>query len=298
MTRKYAARVLPKTTKTNVLFIDGGSYALNAVDVSALEQQLATFGYSVQCLKLTLSAANHFERYRLYEDMKRDLVSGPGPGQRWIFLLEAQEGYDHEPLSQFDINQDTARAFHYVTPQNAWFAFRAQHSPGVRTPPVSQWRWGLARHMLINFFNVGLANRVASAEDIEDWDGELSGGKIRFRFKGIKPVISEAKRPGPDVPVPPWLFDIREARLKSLWGGEISKWVYFGVPSTRAEQQRYLHSFCKVAKQPCIEPDQELLKAMDKWPYWRNAGHVTRQGAGVYTEWLARQLVQLNVLSK
>jgi hypothetical protein len=298
MTRKYAARELPRAKATNVLLIDGGSYALNAVDVSALEKQLTALGYSVEGVKLTFSAANHFERFRTYEDIKRDLSAGPRPGQRWIFLLEAQEGYDHEPLSQFDRNQDTARAFHYVTPQNAWYAFRAQQSPGVRPSPVSEWRWGLTRHMLISFFNVGMASRLVGSEDIDDWDGELSGGKITFRFRGLDAVMAEVEHPRPDVPVPPWLFDIREARLKSLWGREVSSWVYFGVPSTRAEQQRYLRSFCHATKAPCIAPDPELISALDRRAYWMNAGHVTRQGAAVYTRWLTKRLVELNVLGK
>lgn len=298
MTRKYAAKELPKAAHKNVLLIDGGSYALNAVDVSALEKNLASLGYAAEGVKLTFSAANHFERYRVYEDIKRDLSTGPRPGQRWIFLLEAQEGYDLEPLAQLDRNLDTARAFHYVTPQNAWFAWQAQQSPGVRPSPVGGWRWGLTRHALINFFNVGVASRLVTDEDIDDWDGELSGGRIRFRFKGLDDVIAEAGRSAPNVPVPPWLFDIREARLKSLWKSEVSSWVYFGVPSTRAEQQRYLRSFCKVSQQPCIEPDVELTTSLDKRAYWMNKGHVTRQGAAVYTEWLARRLVALNVLGK
>jgi hypothetical protein len=250
-------------------------------------------------VKLTFSAANHFERYRLYEDMKRDLVVRPGPGQRWHFLLEAHEGYDHEPLAQLDKNQDTARAFHYVTPANAWFAFQAQTSAGVRASPVSGWRWGLIRHMLVNAFNVGVANRLVASEVIEDWDGELSRSRRRFRYNGhLKDVIAEAARPGADVPVPQWLFDIREARLKSLWRREITSWVYFGVPATHVEQQRYLRSFCKATKLPCIAPDVELTTALDKSMYWKDKGHVGPKGAKVYTEWLARRLVEKNVLVK
>jgi hypothetical protein len=298
ITRKYAARELPRAKDENVLLIDGGSYALNAVDVKALEKNLKALGYSVTGVKLTFSAANHFERFRTYEDIKRDLRAGPRPGQRWVFLLEAQEGYDHEPLSQFDRHQDTARAFHYMTPQNAWYAWRAQDSREVRPSPVDDWRWGLTRHALINFFNVGVASRLVGGDDIGDWDGELSGGKIRFRFKGLDEVMAEVQHPRPDVPVPPWLFDIREQRLKSLWRGEISSWVYFGVPSTRADQQRYLRSSCKVTETPCIAPDAALVEALDKRAAWMNAGHVTKQGASIYTQWLAQRLVDLNVLRK
>jgi hypothetical protein len=299
VTRKYAAKELSSATEQNVLLIDGGSYALNAVDVTLLEGELRRLGFSVRAVKLTFSAANHFERFRLYEDIKRDLAAQPRSGQRWLFLLEAQEGYDHEPLAQFDKNQDTARAFHYVTPSNAWFALAAQRSPGVHSPPVSAWRWGLARHMLINAFNVGVANRLVAGEAIEDWDGGLSGGRKRFRFSGgLKDVIAAAERPGPDVPVPPWIFDIREARLRSLWRSEISNWVYFGVPATHLEQQRYVRSFCNATHLPCIAPDVELLSALDKKSYWMDRGHVSIRGARVYTEWLARRLVEKNVLLK
>src|SRR5688572_7905857 len=91
--RKYAEATLAAPSEPNVLLIDGASYSESGVDVKVLQQELAKLGYSTRPVRIALGGANHFERYRLYEDIAGSLDAAPRPGQRWIFLAEIHSTY-------------------------------------------------------------------------------------------------------------------------------------------------------------------------------------------------------------
>ena len=94
------------------------------------------------------------------------------------------------------------------------------------------------------------------------------------------------------------MFDIREPRERKLWGSFGADWIYFGVPSTRPDQLRYIRSFCASTRAPCVVPDETLIRELESPRHWRNAGHMNRRGAGVYSRWFAREVARLGVLAK
>jgi hypothetical protein len=296
--RKYAAAQLSNADEANVLLIDGGSYAAHGVDAEVLGRELKTLGYSVRTVLLALEAANHFDRHRLYQDIGRDLSSGPRLGQNWVFLAEVHAGYDESPLAQFERNEDTARGYHYMTPANAFHAARALRSAHLARSEVENLDWKIFQRALVNTFNAGLAARLVPAEQIDASNRTPREGKGKgFRFDARR-LLDEARRPGPPVPVPGWMFDVREARTKSLWEPQSSSWAYFGVPSTNVGQLRYIRSFCGSTAAPCIAPDATLIGALQKPSRWRNATHLSRQGAHIYSAWLARELDRRQLLRK
>jgi len=296
---KYAATELQHVQAPNVVVIEGASYTLSAVDTELLEAELSRLGYGVSAVRIASAGANHFERHQMQRCTLDRLQGKPDPNQRWLLLAEIQAGYDTQPLAQFAHNQDTPRTYHYATLENGWYAMQALGGPGVEEPK-EEWRWLLFRHALINSFNAGVLLRLAPEDAIEPSTGAVDGrlpiGK--FKFGGLSRVLEGAQHPVPKASLPSWLFDVREPRLRRLWRGHLDELVYFGVPSTAPEQMSYISGFCSATGAKCIAPDAELLGALDDKAYWRNAGHVTFQGAKIYSSWLARALARSGALKK
>jgi len=298
--RKYAVAALSKTKEKNVLILDGGSYAARALDPEALTEELEKLGFSVKVVHLGLGAANHFERYRMQEEIVESALLMPRPGQRWLLLAEVQSGYDYQPLAQLGENQDTERTFHYLTPTNAWYALQAMSDLKNRESSLQQPFWTVFRHSLVNTFNVGVSSWLVPDSRIKSQSGFVRGTRDgKYRYRGLDGVLAEATNPGPPLPVPDWLFEIREARLRALWAERVTRWIYYGVPSTNPNGLRYVRTFCSVTKEKCISPDDlKLLTKLDSAPLWYNAGHLSTKGAPIYSRWLAQRLAELGVLQR
>jgi hypothetical protein len=294
---RYAAEELRRAKARNVIVIEGASYALSAVDTELVEAELSSLGYEAHAVRIAAAAANHFERHQMQRDV---LTRLPGPRdakQHWVYLAEVQSGYDRQPLAQFVDNQDTERTYHYTNFENGWYALQALGGEASEAPPKA-WRWPLLRHTLINGFNAGALRRLVPEDTID-----LSTGRVtnrlksrRFKFQGMKRVLKA--KPAPAGAIPDWLFAVREPRAHELWRGYMDELVYFGVPSTTPEQMSHIRGFCRLTKAKCIEPDAELLEALDDKGLWRNAGHVSFKGAKVYSLWLARALAKSGALER
>ncbi len=294
--RKYGAQALSRAREKNVLLIDGGSYAARAVDERVLTRELARLGYSVRAVQLSVGAGNHFERLRMYEEIASSLAPELPDGQRWIFLAEVHYGYDVAPVAQFGENQDTDRTYHYMTPHNAYDAALALHSAGTKPVDFEHPYWSLARHSLVNLFNAGLDARVVPWRSIKAQSGFVKGDSMR-RFKGLGSLQQELRTPGEPVAVPPWMFDIREARVRGVLGPYLKDWVYFGVPSMLPIQLRYVRSFCASTKEKCIAPsDEKLIESLNEASLWYNQGHLSTEGSVIYSRWLAGELHRRGIL--
>lgn len=291
---KYAATALGSAEEPTVLVIDGGSYVLNAVDCDDLMAELDKLGFRVRAVRMSAGAANHFERYRLHQRVVRRLPP-KRPGQRWVLLAEAQLGYDSSPIAQFTENPNTDRAYDYSTLPNAWFEAAALRSPGVNVP--EEWRWPLFRNSLINTFNAGSLLRLSDEASIEGSSGNVNERRRgKFKFRGLGKQIKQL-RSRPEADVLPWLTRIREPRTRRLWRPYIDELVYFGVPSTAKEQLAYIRNFCAGIERPCLAPaDANLLTELDDAKYWRDASHMTKRGATIYSRWLAHQLVERGIV--
>jgi hypothetical protein len=298
--RKYAAGELKQATQSNLLVVDGGSYVVNGVDTHVLVDELRKLGYSADAVKLAVGAGNHFERYRLNEEVREALQDAERPGRQLIYLAEIHSSYDRLPLAQFDKNQESYRVYHYTTLQNSWFAARALASPGVEEPLDGAWQWPLLRHTMVSVFNVGAVGRLVPDREIEPGTGRSIDKHPPFRkFKGLRPLLKQLREEAKPSPPLPWLVDIRERRLMRLWQPHLSRFVYFGLPSTRAGQLAYVREFCASVKHPCIAPaDESLIRELDAKPHWRNAGHMRASGAEIYSRWLAQELHRRELVRK
>lgn len=301
---KYGVNALAaalKRPKENLIVVEGGSYAVRGIEPDLLRKELDDLGYRADIVQLALGAANHFERYILFSDVLghpklKNLVQHPN----LVLMAEVQRNYDQQPLDQLQENQDTRRAFHYISPVNAGYALWSLWAGGGEAVNLKHPLWTASRHALVNAFNVGLLDRVTPLKKIKSRQGYVAGGiNGGYRFKGLAPVMKRASGPLIAEKTGPWIFSVREARLKKLWGKRLDHWVYYGVPSTRADQMTWLRSVCAETKVPCIAPsDMELLSDLDKKANWRDKGHVTSRGSVLYTKWLAKRLVETGTLEK
>ena len=294
---KYATAELRRAREKNVLLIDGGSFADHAIDVFVLDRELARLGYSVHAVRLTLSGANHFERYRLQQDVERRLEKKRRPRQRWLYLAEVQRMYDVKPLATFFRNEGTTRSYHYLTPENAWYATLAMRTRNVM--PSEAWFEPMLRHAFVNGFNVGVSSRLISTDDFEAATGRPKRDRHHHpAFSGLTEQLTALEQsPGPAVDLP-WLFDIRERRERRLWKGYVNGLVYFGVPSPQPNELLHERRFCAATQRPCIAPDKSLLEALDQPTFWRDRAHMNVLGSDIYSCWFVKQLVDGGYLVK
>jgi hypothetical protein len=294
----YGASQLSAAKEKNVIVLDGGSYPARGIDERVLARALAKRGYSVRVVHLAMSAGNHFERYTMYQDILRR-VARSIPAKRRVFMAEVHSGYDTIPFAQLERNQDTARAYHYMTPQNAFFGLAAVYFGGGNRVFVERLPWVALRHALVNGFNVGMASLAFEDAPANAHSGYIGGiREPRYAFPGLGAVIQSMQGPPKDVKVPSWLFSVRERRARQLWAPRDFDWVYYGMPSTSSGTGDYIRCFCAMTKDPCIVPDPDLLVGLDRADKWFNAGHLSSAGAVVYSEWLAAKLDEKGVLQK
>lgn len=293
---RYAVQDLNAATEPTVIVVEGGSYVLNGVDAELMMDELHQLGVNARVVRLAAGAANHFERHRMAENIVQRLAPKRAR-QRWIYLAEVHLKYDNAPLAQFMDNLDSARTYDYVTVPNAWAAAEALSSPDVQV--LDGWQWPLFRHAMINSFSVGAASRY-----VPDAEVPLGGGRVswhrrqRFRFGGMSQHVESLSTPVQGAMLP-WLQQVRERRARRLWRPYTSELVYFGLPATKLEQLKYVREFCAGTRHRCIPPaDPELLNALDQASLWRDAGHLMKKGAEIYSRWLARQLVAQKVVKR
>jgi len=296
---RYAAGDLRSAQEPNVVVIEGGSYVLNGVDAPTVQDELARLGYKTRVVRVAVSAANHFERYRVQEGIVQRLAGPADARQRWIYLAEVQAGYDRIPLSQFDQNQDSDRLYHYTTIDNSWNAWRAARSPGVEPPLHGRYHWSLLRHTLINAFSVGATSRYTAEASIELAGGDVTEMRQKSSaFHDLDAQVRLARRTDAEPRMLPWLHEVRETRSRRLWRRYLTDFVYFGLPTTSGVQLEHIRGFCAATKLPCISPDANVLSDLNDRKYWRDHSHMRKPGAKIYSRWLAQQLASTGVLRK
>jgi hypothetical protein len=286
----------------NLVLVGGGSYVSYGVNPGLLEQQLTRRGYQARVVHLAEPGANHLERRRLYWDLVHhpsSVLHETPKKTRVVLLEEVQRQYDREPMTQMGKNLDTARLTYYLTPGAAFDAFRAVYFGGGEVDEdVEHLEWNVVRTAMIRGFNAGAVDRLTHFDHIKARHGYTPARAGRFRFPGVR-AARKATRERVGRLHLSWLDDIREPGIEDAFDGEIDRWVYFAVPTTHASYVKHSRAFCRTTKKTCIAlDDPKLYQRLSKARYWHNAGHLSYQGAAVYTKWLAARLAESGVLKK
>jgi hypothetical protein len=296
---RYANRELKRALKRkakNIVVVDGGSGTARALDPKTFRRQLKKQGYDASIVQVSLAGANHFERFAMHHWLL-DLIRGR-EREEWkatntILLSEVHDGYDKTPLVQLADNTDTDRAYSYLYPSNAFWAWKASRLEDGRVDRFDEgFEWTLLRHVLYTGLNVGTVSRLVPYAELKPKSGFSPKRRAakKFRFKGVKRQLGWLK----ESPAPSevkWLQTVREPRLREAYRGLVDNWSYHTLPRLRKTPLQYNRATCSHKEEPCLEVDRALLKRLNHQSMWHDRGHLARAGAKIYSKWLADQLI-------
>ncbi len=292
---------------TNILILEGGSYAARAIDAEALETQLEKRGYSVRVLPFCRPGAPQLERVAELQHFVRQ--AGPAVlaelNQRNLLLLsEIHAGYNLNPVSQLSSNLFSSRTLGYLQPdltrqaiQGLWLS----HLYDGTKAPTAGVCYDVLSHGLLNAFNVGALLRY------EHWtETKTLSPRFGLDQNKKKPVISkfpitnilnEFTRAATNQPLDLRWLQLVDADLTAT--GLKYRRVYFSTPSHSRDNLQHIARFEATFTQTSslsLAGETNLLMRLSPPEMWYDDNHLNKFGAEVYTEWLGNQIVAEGLL--
>lgn len=280
-----------------ILLIDGGSFPARGLDGEkfAAAVQRAS-GRRIRAVQLTLPAANHFERFRMYEALLDSLseqeLAQVSSREVWL-MLEVQAEYDVAPLAQFAKNAFSDRTYWYMSPANALQVLRSLLIVSQGSLAADLKAAGLVGlHALVNASNIGTAGRAVRLGKVPAAPGyaPLRNKDWRGRFPGTSAVARSLRYRGETVDWSRYTWNERRRipRLRRLLEHHVDKMLFYSMATMKSSQMRYAKEFCLRTPEPCMAPDGNVLRRLNHPSMWFDGGHLSRRGADVYTGWLAQ----------
>ncbi len=304
----YAQKV--EARNKNLIIIDGGSWAARGIDGDYLQSILKSEGYEVTLVQLTLPGANHFERYNLHNQFLNHALELDANYLREanvVLLRELHRGYDKHPLAQFPQNTLANRNVAYLSPSNTVAAIRAWvMRMGEGMEEKDELTGALLRDVLvaslINFFQIGRLENLEPLSEIPSLPSYHPHEKARDEYRGMDWIINEYKRSRDETERHEqyaWIKNIKEKRLESLYQGIVDEDLLFTPPAIHAASMHYAQDYSTENPEvSIILPNLELYEKLDGQRFWADIQHLMEDGAKVYTEWLAQQILNKRVLIK
>jgi hypothetical protein len=294
--RRERARSDPDTDL--LVLVNGGSLSMRGLDGRRLQVGLTrALKLRVSVVQLSLAGANHLEREAILRRIRATLNRDQVERLRQlpvIVLWEVHDGYDMDPLSQFDENLGTARAYGYMDWRTALVWGRVVVSSGSRlresaihdTPEV-------LRHVAISSLGIGALRWRVPQSSLAPMRGYVpkSDGSERDRVVGLQLNVERSQRFKPPS-VPAYVDEILIPRYMSYIDGRRRNVIFFSPPSRHLMRMAYVQSFCRSHyRQVCIHyTNRELLRRLSHKRYWLDGSHLTGVGARLYTRWVTQVL--------
>lgn len=281
--------------------VEGGSYSARGLDGQELQKRLSIrLKRPVKVLVVSAPGANQYERWSIVRNGLALLdkeTRSRFEAARITVLMEIHANYDRRPLVQLTRNRHTDRAYAYLQPDVAWAAAQVDH--GRMEPEDRRRLWkDVFAHSAINAFNIGAALRAVPVGRVVPSRGfvPMTASAPGFRFRGMKAALQafEEKTGRVRGGLPERNIAARRERIAALLGSDSPRFIYYSVASVRPQDLIYGHAFCRKFQQfTCIDHAQSgLLKRLNAKRFWYDNGHMQKQGAKIYTRWLARRLAQ------
>lgn len=286
----------------NLVVIEGSSQTALALDAQAIEEKLRGWGYDVTVVDLAISGGNLLERYTLMQRFTMEMRRRGLPyASNTRLLFELHPDYDHEPLRFFAFYEDTLQTYHYSEFSNLLYAWRAYRGAGGALDKQALSTFGdFLSHCIVWTFKIGLLPKMQKfdlltpMQAFTPYDGPVkTNGYNRRAFpdlvakKGTKGISAQA-------------MNRRVQRVTSLFGDGLSGYGYFLIPSLDRRKMNYGHAVCARRLAPvCIDAsDPSIYKTLDASHDYYNRDHLNREGARIYSDYFARQLVADQVVVK
>ncbi len=281
---------------SNVIIIEGGSWSSRGVDGTNLESELARHGVDAAVIQLTLPGANHFERDYILRTAadSLDTVQMENLAETDVIMLrEISRTYDEQPAFPTDRNLFTDRVYAYSTPARGLAMAQGALASGDLTPQLAV---EIAQHVAFNWLHIGEAQRLSSeyANLAQGGYQPLDATDEELDTEVIAEVIEAIETERTRFYAQPQSVEIIETLSDDLFGLPIDFMVSFELPALRIDAGSYARWIAGRSNHATIIlDDTDLYRSLDDPTFWRDTGHLSRQGAEIYTAWLATRIAEL-----
>lgn len=288
------AREEPETPL--VLFV-GASFSRNAVDDEALTRDLRAAGYPHRVINLSLEGASLQERDAAIWDFMRTSRIAPD-----VVFLEVADEYDRDPAYVFTVAKFSDRAIEQFDPDAVYWSMKGLSQGQCDGLATCGKNWALLQiHAFMNWTNLGLLATGTPLKEIAPSPAFDPQDKPRESFSlGTQEIASALSAPAEIEPEagPSWARLFRMDQRRRLEMAGVRRVAYYYPPVLSGESRQYVARLCagELSDYPCIAPvDQRLLQQL-AGDVWLDERHLLRDGAEVYTDWLAVQIERWGAL--
>ena len=280
-----------------VLFV-GASFTRNAIDDQELTRKLRAAGYPHRVINLSLQGASLQERdAHLWEFMQ---ATRRAPD---VVFLEVADEFDRDPAYVFNVAKFSDRAIEQFDPDSTFWSLKglAQgQCEGLKACLTSAVL--LKTHAIMNWSNLGLLATGKGRDDIRPVPAFDPQDKPRDSFQlDAHPIQRSLSKPTDIAPGvgPAWARLFRLDQRRKLEQAGVRRVAYYYPPVIPVGEREYVARLCagELSDYPCIAPvDRKLLQALEG-QVWLDEKHLLRDGAEVYTAWLADQIDRWGALN-
>jgi len=290
-----AIEVVKQDDAPYMVFI-GASFSRNALDDERLTLALRERGYNFRAISLSIEAASLLERDAHLKDF---LSRAPRPPE--IVFVEVSENFDKRPTFFFNNSKFSARGIEQFTIPVTLKTLQGLADGGCRSVKDCGIKLALlGSHTGVNFLNVGLLSQGDITANVKPAPAYSGLTKPREDMHTDAVITGLATVPNVE-PLHGWSWIKSERttqRDRLLNQDGVRAVAYYYPPVTEPSVRAYASGLClgELAGYTCIiGDDPELLKQLPP-KVWADPGHLLDQGAAIYINWLADELIASGIL--
>lgn len=286
---------IAKQDDAPLIIFTGASYSRNALDDERLTIALKERGYPYRAISLSLEAASLFERDAHLKDFMARSPRAPE-----IVFVEVAEPFDKRPTFFFNNSKFSARAIEQFTPSVSLKTAQGLAGGACAGAVDCLKETGfLGIHTGLNLLNVGLLSQGEETAGVAPAPSysALTEARAEFDHAEIRAELSAQPEVSP-LQGPQWVKRARAAQHERLTKEGVRAVGYYFPPVTQASFRAYVSGICagELAAYTCINADDPDLLASLPPTLWADPGHLQDDGAAVYINWLADELIASGVL--
>lgn len=273
-----------------VVFV-GASFSRNALDDEALTRRLRDRGYPHRVINLSLEGASLQERDAYLWQFMRQTRLAPE-----AVFLEVADEFDRDPVYAFENSKFSDRAIEQFEPGAVFWSVKGLLQGQCEGMSGCVKSWVLLKlHAAMNWSNLGILATGRAAPEVGSHASFDPQDTARSNFTlDVEQIQADLGVSGVVEPEagPSWARLFRMDQRERLKQAGVKRIAYYYPPVLEGRDRQYVADLCagELADYPCIAPvDRELLNRLGR-QVWFDDKHLLRDGAEVYTSWLAGQI--------
>lgn len=287
---------IAKQDDAPMIVFTGASFSRNSVDDERLTLALRERGYNFRAISLSIEAASLLER----DAHLKDFIAR-SPRAPEIVFVEVAENFDKRPAFFFNNSKFSVRGIEQFTIPVALKTMRGLVDGGCNGAVDCLRKTVLVgAHTGVNFLNIGLLSQGDVTANVKP--EPAYSGLVEPRENMHTDDVISGLATIPDVlPQHGWNWIQTERtrqRARLLQEDGVRSVAYYFPPVTEPSVRAYASGLCigELAGHTCIIGDDPELLANLPPELWADPGHLLDQGAAVYINWLADELVASGIL--